>query len=318
MGATNSWLNNENFIKRIKFEDKYYLTELFKYLENFIKVIPISIALSWDKVHTSIYVSVGQEFKKYFPVSTDISYRDFCKLIENSIMPMYPRYELEIEKEEYLSNDEIFDIVQKTGRDIQDVLHDKKKIIVKKSGIITKIYLTKDEFKFQEIEDGIRKTSIRMSGNASENNFINLSNFLKTVRELEKRILDNYLNDHNITEIIYKKNNFNQDIIDYRKTFEKVLTKKQIKEIYKEIEEKKYNFIMKNSTFVREIDNISENEQVIDYEGKMMLNFFKINLNELKQHDIERISDEHYKIGEYNILFKSEALRMDCFKLLKQ
>jgi len=316
VGATNSWLVNENFIKRIDFEDKYYLEELFKVLDNFVKVIPISIALSWDKVHKSVYVSIGQEFKKFFPVSVDVSYKDYCKIIENSIISMYPRYELLLEKEEFLSNDEIYDIVRETKRDVQEVVHDTKKIKVRRSGIITKIYLTKDEFRFQEMENEHKKVSIRMSGNASNNNFINLSNFLKTIRMFERSINEEAIDKYKIKDVVYKKNNFDQEIIDFKKTFENSLTKQQINDIQKEIEVKKYNWIMENSTFVREVD-LRENEYVVDYDGKMMINFFKINLNELKQHKIVKITEEHYKIGEYNVLFKSDLLREDCFKMLK-
>ncbi len=203
----NEWLENESFMSKIDFHNKYYIESLGKVLASYIKTVPIPVLTTWDPVNKRIYFHVGQE-KRFFEVDENINYWDYTYLVHKWLYQFFPRFEVEEEKEVELSEEEIFEKV-KEGMNLNDALLLRKKAIVKDIGVITKIHITNDEFVLNR--NGFE--TIRISG--SLENPLPLSSFLKQFRSLtdnkEKRdfILKN---SKEIKELPEEKK---QIIIDY-------------------------------------------------------------------------------------------------------
>lgn len=203
----NEWLENESFMSKIDFHNKYYIESLGKVLASYIKTVPIPVLTTWDPVNKRIYFHVGQE-KRFFEVDENINYWDYTYLVHKWLYQFFPRFEVEEEKEVELSEEEIFEKV-KEGMNLNDALLLRKKAIVKDVGVITKIHITNDEFVLNR--NGFE--TIRISG--SLENPLPLSSFLKQFRSLtdnkEKRdfILKN---SKEIKELPEEKK---QIIIDY-------------------------------------------------------------------------------------------------------
>ena len=203
----NEWLENESFMSKIDFHNKYYIESLGKVLASYIKTVPIPVLTTWDPVNKRIYFHVGQE-KRFFEVDENINYCDYTYLVHKWLYQFFPRFEVEEEKEVELSEEEIFEKV-KEGMNLNDALLLRKKAIVKDIGVITKIHITNDEFVLNR--NGFE--TIRISG--SLENPLPLSSFLKQFRSLtdnkEKRdfILKN---SKEIKELPEEKK---QIIIDY-------------------------------------------------------------------------------------------------------
>jgi len=172
----NEWLENESFMSKIDFHNKYYIESLGKVLALYIKTVPIPVLTTWDPVNKRIYFHVGQE-KRFFEVDENINYWDYTYLVHKWLYQFFPRFEVEEEKEVELSEEEIFEKV-KEGMNLNDALLLRKKAIVKDIGVITKIHITNDEFVLNR--NGFE--TIRISG--SLENPLPLSSFLKQIRAL--------------------------------------------------------------------------------------------------------------------------------------
>ena len=78
-----------------------------------------------------------------------------------------------------------------------------------------------------------------------------------------------------------------------------------------ENQNKRYNFIFNNSSILKELHQ-SIQEININYSGIQLLNFFKINFDDLKQYSLEKLDDFNYKWNNFKIKFESVSLRNDC------
>jgi hypothetical protein len=88
--------------------------------------------------------------------------------------------------------------------------------------------------------------------------------------------------------------------------------KKKLMSIRVDIDRKK--FIDENSTILREI--VDQKDIIIEYHGKQMLNFFKINYDELIKFSSGMISPFVYRFGRFIVKFSSQSLMDDCLKYL--
>lgn len=176
----NEWMVNEKFLSIIDYHNKYYIENLGKVFSKYIESLPIPVITTWDPNNKRIYVLVGNE-KRFFEVDDNVSYFDFIYLVEQWLYQFFPKFEIEEEVDVGLDDDEIYEKVQK-GMSLDDALLIKKKSIKINKGIITKIYITNDEFTFSK--DG--KEFIRITG--SLNNLLPLSTFLKKLRELKSDV----------------------------------------------------------------------------------------------------------------------------------
>jgi hypothetical protein len=90
--------------------------------------------------------------------------------------------------------------------------------------------------------------------------------------------------------------------------------KKKLHEIKNQFEKKK--FIEENSTLVKVLDEVRDVN--IEYQGQQMINFFKINYDELSKGNPEKVSPVTWKFGKFVVKFSSQNLMEDCFKYLKE
>lgn len=160
----NWWLEDSEFLSKSNFHDLYYMETVCKYVSNMIKNIPIPVLTSYDTKNKSIYFSVGKN-KKGFKLDIDIAYYDYITLTKRWLSRFFPTYEIEIESEIGLSEEEIAILIKdkkekKEKIDYNDILLLRKKVSTKEKGTIEKITMMKDEFILNV--DG--KRQIRISG----------------------------------------------------------------------------------------------------------------------------------------------------------
>jgi hypothetical protein len=173
----NWWLLNEIFLDNNNFEDKYYLKILCQHLNEFLKDIPVPVLTTFDRNHNRIYFSIGED-SHWLRVSNDISFFDYITQVKRWVSHYFPQYEVDVEEEIDLSEEEVLEKVQQ-GADLNELALLKKKVIIKEKGIITRIALSQDRFEF--VKNGIK--TIRMSGDID--NILPLSIFLKQLRILK-------------------------------------------------------------------------------------------------------------------------------------
>lgn len=80
-------------------------------------------------------------------------------------------------------------------------------------------------------------------------------------------------------------------------------------------DDQKKKFIEDNSTFVKELDETKD--IIIDYQGQQMINFFKVNLDELCESAQTNISSFTWRFGRFVVKFSSQSLMDDCLRYIK-
>jgi len=251
----NKWLEDEQFISKMNFSDKYYLETLCFKVAAFLKNIPVPVCSTWDASHKSIYFSIGDN-KHFLPIDVNIAYYDYVTLIDKWARQFYPQYKVKIDTEIEYTDKEIMHFVQE-GIDLNDAILRKKPHSYVEIGIIEKIFIKRDEFIFNK--NGIRE--VRMSGLGVQNP-LPLSKFMESIR----RISDD--------------------------------------------SEKKI-YIEENSKSIMNL-KIYEKEIIINYSGKQMINFFRINFYDNKVYPLVAIDEFQYTWGVFKIIFESKNLRDDC------
>jgi hypothetical protein len=177
----NGWLSDNKFLQNVEFYDKYYFQSLCLYIDNFIKNVPVPCITTWDYKHEQIYFSVGQESKP-FKVDINIAYRDYITLVKRWLQQFYPRYEIGVEREISLPDEEIWEKVKKDGIKLDDALLITKKIKEKEIGIIEKVFFIEDKF----ILNINNNRFLMISG--TEDSICPISTFLPTLRNIENDI----------------------------------------------------------------------------------------------------------------------------------
>lgn len=203
----NEWMVSEKFLSVINYHNKYYIENLGRIFSKYIETIPIPVITTYDPKHKRIYVLVGKE-KRSFEVDENVSYFDFTYLVDQWLYKFFPKYMIEEETEIGLDDDEIFMKVQE-GVKLDDALLLRKKAKIIDSGVITKIYITDDEFTFRKND----KEFIRITGDL--NNLMPLSIFLKKVRELKEGIDIRSFILSNSRELKQLSGEVKQILIDY-------------------------------------------------------------------------------------------------------
>lgn len=88
--------------------------------------------------------------------------------------------------------------------------------------------------------------------------------------------------------------------------------KKKFISIEKDVDKKK--FLEENSTLIRLFDK--EKTINVDYQGQQMVNFFKVNIDELMNVDGSSLSPFVWKFGRFIVKFSSQSLMDDCLRYL--
>jgi hypothetical protein len=206
---SNFWLEDQEFISKMNFYDKFYITNLCEHIASFLKIIPIPIMATWDPKNCGIYFHLGK-IKKFFEIDVNISYWDYTTLVKRWLRQFFPQYCVIEEVETELSDIEITEVVKK-GVDINDALLMKRKVNREDFGIISKIHMTGDQFIFEKGD----YEYIRISGELKKP--LPLSLFLKQIRQLKSDIDKRNFIFKNSEEIkkIYKDEK-SKIVIDYK------------------------------------------------------------------------------------------------------
>lgn len=252
----NWWLEDSDFLAKAEFHDHYYLESVCKHVANMIKNIPIPVLTSYDPKNKSIYFSVGK-IKKDFKLDVNIAYYDYITIVKRYLYQFFPTYNIEYEKEVDLSEDEIWEKVNKEKMNLNDAIMCKKKTKVKEKGVIEKEVRLKDEF----IINVNGKRQVRITGSLQFP--MSLSTFMSKLKLIKN-------------------------------------------------DKKRYDFIFENSTFIKDIGAIPKQDILITYSGNQLLNFFKINFEDLKGSPLIQIDTFTYKWGVFRIKFESQSLKTDC------
>lgn len=173
----NEWMENEQFISKMKYHNLYYVKNLGQVLGAYLRAIPIPVITTWDPNFKRIYFHVGLD-KHYFDLDENVSYWDYTFLAGQWLSSFFPSYCVEEEEDVELSEAEIWNKVRKEGLTLDDALLLRKPALVKTTGKIIKIQITNDEFIFNN--NG--KEEVRISGTLEK--LIPLSLFLKELRRL--------------------------------------------------------------------------------------------------------------------------------------
>lgn len=182
----NKWLENTEFIEKIKFKDSYYLETLLFKIAAFIKNAPVPIISSWDNDHKSIYLSIGDN-KQFFQLDTNIAYYDMITLMKRWCSQFYPQYTIEVEKQvEYTDEEIVNDLVGKQGMNLNDAILARKTIKYIERGIIEKVFFgdneNRDRFIFNI--NGVRQ--VRLAGNISNGVIMPIGEFMEGIRKFSK------------------------------------------------------------------------------------------------------------------------------------
>lgn len=177
----NSWLENEQFIQKIKFHDKYYLETLCFKVAAFLKNIPVPVCATYDAQHKSMYFSIGEN-KHYITLDTNIAYYDFITLIDKWTRQFYPQYNVKIDTEIEYTDEEIMELV-KNGVNLNDALLMRKPYSYIETGVIEKIFIKKDEFIFNK--NGVRELRRSSLPGTGISSVLPLSKFMENIRRLK-------------------------------------------------------------------------------------------------------------------------------------
>jgi len=201
----NFWLENKEFIAKANYKDTYYLESLCYKISSYIKNAPIPIVTSIDNKFGRIFFIVGEE-KKGFVINNEVSPYDFITDVERWLSKFFPQYEVELEEEVDLSDEEKLEKMRNENLDMNDVIFLKKKVIRKEYGIIEKIFTRCDnestnEFTF--VLNGEKQR--RMTYNLQ--NPIGIISFIDKCRNISNKIeLRNFItNNSKLVAIVSEK-----------------------------------------------------------------------------------------------------------------
>ena len=209
----NEWLSNNEYIENeIEFEDRDYLYTLLHYIDNWRKNIPITVLLTWDKKHNSIYCSVGTN-KHFFTLDNSIHPSDFVYVMDEWCLEFYPKYVKDIIQEVELTTSEISEIREEKLRNNESFNFNEyfgKTKIIKyiEIGMIKSVYIIDDEFEIEinnELHRYISGTRLKPLG---------LSAFMK---ELKSLVTDEekYEYIHNNSTFLFIDKQEKVEVIDY-------------------------------------------------------------------------------------------------------
>jgi hypothetical protein len=182
----NKWLENTDFLEKIKFKDAYYLETLLFKIAAFIKNAPVPIISSWDNDHKSIYLSIGDN-KQFFQLDTNVAYYDMITLMKRWCSQFYPQYEIEVEKQvEYTDEEIVNDLVGKQGMNLNDAILARKTIKYIERGIIEKVFFGDNENRDKFILNINEVRQIRLAGNISNSVIMPIGEFMEGIRKFSK------------------------------------------------------------------------------------------------------------------------------------
>jgi hypothetical protein len=120
-----------------------------------------------------------------------------------------------------------------------------------------------------------------------------------------------------ITEDKFFINIDGQEFLRMSGTFENPMSLTIFLKLLKEIKDgqERKDFIFTNSEELKSLST-SRKEVLVQYTGKMMLNFFVTQFNDLKKEEITQYPDGSFCWGKFRIIFNSSLTKEECFSYL--
>jgi len=208
----NIWLENTELISKIQIDDTYYIDNLIRSISNLVKSTPVPVISSLNIYNSRIYFMVGKDNKKSFEIDNNIHVKDWITLVKRWLSQFYPQYEIDVEVEESLSDEEVWKKVNEEKMKLDDALLLKKISKKKEKGMIIDIQITNDEFILRVNNEKF----VRMSGTLDRP--LILSQFLKQIRKIENPYDIKDFIFSNSTEIKKVESNLKVEQINYSGT----------------------------------------------------------------------------------------------------
>lgn len=82
--------------------------------------------------------------------------------------------------------------------------------------------------------------------------------------------------------------------------------------------EEKRKFIFDHSKLIKILPSPNEKKILITYSGKQLLNFFKINFEDLKNYELIELEPFLYQWGRFQVKFESKSLLNDCLDFYRK
>jgi len=172
----NDRLINRDYINKVDYENKLYVTQLFHAVYDLLKELPIPVIASYDPKHIQIYFMFVDN-KKSFAIDDKINIQDYLTLVRRWCYRFFPSYTLKTMKEVPLSKDEIFDKVKKEKMKIEDAIDLSKEIEFVEDGVIDSIYMSEDLFRMNI--NGVYSVY-------SSSSFMDLSKLLEILKDIKE------------------------------------------------------------------------------------------------------------------------------------
>ena len=194
MKKNHLWLLDQNYINTLDFSNKLYLSELFKYIYNFLISLPITpISTSKENVplfkNNTLTLLIGSNYE-HFVINEHIAYHDFLTVIESKLSKYFPQFEIEAESERDLTSEEITEYIEQNNVSLIDALELKKKDIIKETGIIYRTYMTDEKFNY--LHNGIKEERLVYEYPKTKFPLV-ISKFMQNVRSLSGIELRDYI-----------------------------------------------------------------------------------------------------------------------------
>lgn len=186
---SNAWLVDKNYIQTLKFENKKYLEKTLDIIRIYTYKCPVLILTEWDDENSNIIIHVsGKNYNTPIRLDPDIAPHDIVTLIERDIYHYFPRYEIHSGRqiEVDYSSEEIAELIKERKIDVDDAFNLKKTVDEIDIGVIERVWILDDKFRFVRTEDGNTQEELRISK-------IPLSEFLKQARRLRSMHLHDFI-----------------------------------------------------------------------------------------------------------------------------
>lgn len=186
----NKWLQDHQFLDSIDFPDKTYLKEVASTIRVYAFKCPLKyVQFNWNASNKAIDVYLRDKKVGEISVDVDVAPHDVVTLIERDLYKYFPQYNItsdEMVTVEYTA-DEIAELIRKDPSfDIDEVFNLGKTVNKSECGVIERVWILDDKFKFVRTINGKRQEELRIST-------IPLSEFLGMARKLKQEALQEHI-----------------------------------------------------------------------------------------------------------------------------
>jgi len=259
----NDRLIDRDYINKVDYENKLYVTQLFHAVYDLLKELPIPVIASYDPKHIQLYFMFVDN-KKSFAIDDKINIQDYLTLVRRWCYKFFPSYTIKTMEEVSLSKDEVFEKVKKEKIKIEDALDLTKEVEIVENGVIDSIYMSEDLFRMNI--NGVYSVY-------SSSSFMDLSKLLEILKDIKE--------DKERKEFIFKNSIEIVGDDPLRFAYEKAQyfkVKSEVKVAYKG--KMMYNFFSINYPDLKDKDLVQESGLVYRW-GKYEIHFEYSNIEEM-------------------------------------